>query len=110
MKTKIVFAVIFTVSVGLAIMAVCLGNPILSLLILVLSVLYLVCFILSAIEDHLSKIVSLKEIESFGNTLNLLEAMKRNKKAQEMVKSKDINTCKAPALEEEQKEPTTEEK
>lgn len=109
-KTKIVFAVIFTVSVGLAIVAACLGNSIQSLLISVLSVLYLVCFILSVIEDHLSKIVSLKEIESFGNTLNLLEAMKRNIEAQEMVKSKDTNTCKAPASDEEQKEPTTEEK
>lgn len=108
-KTKIVFAVIFTVSVGLAIVSACLGSPIQSLLISVLSVLYLVCFILSVIEDHLSKIVSLKEIESFGNTLNLLEAMKRNIEAQEMVKSKDTNTCKAPASEEEQKEPTTEE-
>lgn len=100
---------IFTVSVGLAIVAACLGNPIQSLLISVLSVLYLVCFILSVIEDHLSKIVSLKEIESFGNTLNLLEVIKRNIGAQEMVKSKDTNTCKAPEPEEEQKEPTTEE-
>ena len=100
---------IFTTSVGLAIVAALLGNPIQSLLISVLSVLYLVCFILSVIEDHLSKIVSLKEIETFGNTLNLLEAMKRNIVAQEMVKSKDTNTCKAPASEEEQKEPTTEE-
>ena len=108
-KTKIVFAVIFTASVGLAIVAACLGDTIQSLLISVLSVLYLVCFILSVIEDHLSKIVSLKEIETFGNTLNLLEAMKRNIEAQEMVKSKDTNTCKAPASEEEQKEPTTEE-
>lgn len=109
-KTKIVFAVIFTTSVGLAIVAALLGNPIQSFLISVLSVLYLVCFILSVIEDHLSKIVSLKEIESFGNSLNLLEAIKRNIEAQEMVKSKDSNTCKAPEPEEEQKEPTTEEK
>ena len=109
-KTKIVFAVIFTVSVGLAIVAACLGDTIQSLLISVLSVLYLVCFILSVIEDHLSKIVSLKEIETFGNTLNLLEAMKRNIEAQEMVKSKDTETCKAPESEQEQKEPTTEDK
>ena len=108
-KTKIVFVVIFTASVGLAIVAACLGDTIQPLLISVLSVLCLVCFILSVIEDHLSKIVSLKEIETFGNTLNLLEAMKRNIKAQEMVKSKDTNTCKAPASEEEQKEPITEE-
>ena len=109
-KTKIVFAVIFTVSVGLAIVAACLGDTIQSLLISVLSVLFLVCFILSVIEDHLSKIVSLKEIETFGNTLNLLEAMKRNIEAQEMVKSKDTETCKAPESEQEQKEPTTEDK
>ena len=101
---------IFTASVGLAIVAACLGDPIQSLLISVLSVLSLVCFILSVIEDHLSKIVSLKEIETFGNTLNLLEAMKRNIEAQKMVKSKDTETCKAPESEQEQKEPTTEEK
>ena len=35
-KHKIVFAVIFTVSVGLAIVAACLGNAIQSLMILVL--------------------------------------------------------------------------
>ncbi len=109
-KTKIVFAVIFTASVGLAIVAACLGNTIQSLFMLVLSVLYLVCFILSVIEDHLSKIVSLKEIETFGNTLDILQKIKRNIEAQEMVKSKDTNTCKAPEPEEEQKEPTTEEK
>lgn len=109
-KTKIVFAVIFTVSVGLAIVAACLGNPIQSLLISVLSVLYLVCFILSVIEDHLSKIVSLLEIRTLGHTLNILTQIKRNIEAQEMMKSKDTNTCKAPASEEEQKEPTTEEK
>lgn len=108
-KTKIVFAVIFTASVGLAIVAACLGDTIQSLLISVLSVLYLVCFILSVIEDHLSKIVSLKEIETFGNTLDILQKIKRNIEAQEMVKSKDTNTCKAPTSEEEQKEPTTEE-
>ena len=71
-KHKIVFAVIFTVSVGLAIVAACLGNPIQSLLISVLSVLYLVCFILSVIEDHLSKIVSLLEIRTLGHTLDIL--------------------------------------
>ena len=109
-KTKIVFAVIFTASVGLAIVAACLGDTIQSLLMSVVSVLYLVCFILSVIEDHLSKIVSLKEIETFGNTLDILQEIKRNIEAQEMVKSKDTNTCKAPASEEEQKEPTTEEK
>jgi len=109
-KHKIVFAVIFTVSVGLAIVAACLGNPIQSLLISVLSVLYLVCFILSVIEDHLSKIVSLFEIRTLGHTLDILTQIKRNIEAQEMVKSKDTNTCKAPEPEEEQKEPTTEEK
>lgn len=106
-KTKIVFAVIFTVSVGLAIVAACLGNPIQSLLISVLSVLYLVCVILSVIEDHLSKIVSLKEIETFGSTLDVLQMIKRNLEAQEMVKSKDTETCKAPESEQEQKEPIT---
>ena len=110
MKTKIVFAVIFTVSVGLAIVAACLGSPIQSLLIYVLSVLFLVCFILGEIEDHLSKIVSLKEIETFGSTLDVLQMIKRNIEAQEMVKSKDTETCKAPESEQEQKEPTTEEK
>ena len=110
MKTKIVFAVIFTVSVGLAIVAACLGDTIQSLLISVLSVLFLVCFILSVIEDHLSKIVSLKKIETFERTLDVLQKIKRNIEAQEMVKSKDTNTCKAPEPEEEQKEPTTEEK
>ena len=108
-KQKIVFAVIFTASVGLAIVAACLGNSIQSLLISVLSVLYLVCFILSVIENHLSKIVSLKEIETFGNTLNILQKIKRDIEAQEMVKSKSTETCKAPASEEEQKEATTEE-
>ncbi len=108
-KTKIVFAVIFTASIGLAIVAACLGDTIQSLLISVLSVLYLVCFILSVIEDHLSKIVSLKEIETFGNILDMSQKIKRNIEAQEMAKSKDTNTCKAPASEEEQKEPTTEE-
>ena len=108
-KTKIVFAVIFTLSVGLAIVAACLGNSIQSLLISVLSVLYLACFILSVIEDHLSKIVSLKEIETFGSTLDVLQKIKRNLEAQEMVKSKSTETCKAPEPEEEQKEPTTEE-
>ena len=108
-KTKIVFAVIFTASVGLAIVAACLGNSIQSLLISVLSVLYLVCFILSVIEDHLSKIVSLFEIRTLGHTLDILTQIKRNIEAQEMVKSKDTNTCKAPASEEEQKEPITEE-
>lgn len=106
-KTKIVFAVIFTVSVGLAIAAALLGNSIQSLLISVLSVLYLVCFILSVIEDHLSKIVSLKEIETFGSTLDVLQKIKRDLEAQEMVKSKSTETCKAPEPEEEQKEPTT---
>ena len=110
MKTKIVFAVIFTVSVGLAIVAACLGNTIESLFMSVLSVLFLVYFILSVIEDHLSKIVSLKEIETFRNTLDILQKIKRNIEAQEMVKSKDTNTCKALEPEEEQKEPTTEEK
>lgn len=100
----------FTVLVGLAIAAACLGDTIQSLLMSVLSVLYFVCFILSVIENHLSKIVSLKEIETFGNTLDMLQKIKRNIEAQEMVKSKDTNTCKAPASEEEQKEPTTEEK
>ena len=95
-KTKIVFAVIFTLSVGLAIVAACLGNSIQSLLILVLSVLYLACFILSVIEGHLSKIVSLKEIETFGSTLDVLQKIKRNLEAQEMVKSKSTETCKAP--------------
>lgn len=108
-KFKIVFAVIFTVSVGLAIVAACLGNSIQSLLISVLSVLYLACFILSVIEDHLSKIVSLLEIRTLGHTLDILTQIKRNIEAQEMVKSKDTNTCKAPASEEEQKEPITEE-
>ena len=109
-KTKIVFAVIFTASVGLAIVAACLGNSIQSLLISVLSVLYLVCFILSVIEDHLSKIVSLFEIRTLGHTLDILTQIKRNIEAQEMVKSKDTETCKAPESEKEQKEPTTEEK
>lgn len=95
-KTKIVFAVIFTVSVGLAIVAACLGNPIQSLLILVLSVLYLVCFILSMIEDHLSKIVSLLEIRTLEHTFDILTQIKRNLEAQEMAKSKDTETCKAP--------------
>lgn len=95
-KHKIVFAVIFTVSVGLAIVADCLGNPIQSLLISVLSVLFLVCFILSVIEDHLSKIVSLLEIRTLGHTLDILTQIKRNIEAQEMMKSKDTNTCKAP--------------
>lgn len=106
-KTKIVFAVIFTASVGLAIFAACLGDTIQSLLLSVLSVLYLVCFILCVIEDHLSKIVSLKEFETFENTLDILQKIKRTIEAHEMVKSKDTNTCKAPASEEEQKEPTT---
>lgn len=96
MKNKIVFAVFFTVLVGLAIAAACLGNTIQSLLISVLSVLYLVCLILSVIEDHLSKIVSLKEIETFGSTLDVLQKIKRNLEAQEMVKSKSAETCKAP--------------
>lgn len=108
-KHKIVFAVIFTVSVGLAIVATCLGNAIQSLLISVLSVLYLACFILSVIEDHLSKIVSLLEIRTLGHTLDILTQIKRNIEAQEMVKSKSTETCKAPNPEEEQKEPTTEE-
>lgn len=103
-KHKIVFAVIFTVSVGLAIVAACLGNPIQSLLISVLSVLYLVCFILSVIEDHLWKIVSLEEIGTF----HLLHKIKRDLEAQEMVKSKDTNTCKAP--EPERQTTNTEEK
>ena len=106
-KTKIVFAVIFTASVGLAIVAACLGNYILSLMISVLSVLYLACFILSVIEDHLSKIVSLKEIETLGSHLDILQMIKRNIEAQKMVKSKDTNTCKAPVSEKEQKEQTT---
>ena len=106
-KTKIVFAVIFTASVGLAIVAACLGDTIQSLLISVLSVLYLVCFILSVIEDHLSKIVSLLEIRTLGHTLDILTQIKRTIEAHEMVKSKDTNTCKAPTSEEEQKEPTT---
>ena len=108
-KHKIVFAVIFTVSVGLAIVAACLGNSIQSLLISVLSVLYLVCFILSVIEDHLSKIVSLLELRTLEHTFDVLTQIKRNLETQEMVKSKDTNTCKAPEPEEEQKEPTTEE-
>ena len=109
-KTKIVFAVIFTVSVGLAIGAACLGNSIQSLLISVLSVLYLVCFILSVIEDHLSKIVSLKEIETFGSTLDVLQKIKRNLEAQEMVKPKSTETCKAPEPEPQPQTTNTEEK
>lgn len=126
-KTKIVFAVIFTASVGLAIVAACLGNSILSLMISVLSVLYLVCFILSEIAIDLSRIVSLHEMEAMSKVYQVISKVaadqaladsisKSSKEALENLRERierneeAKDNCKSPASEEEQKEPTTEEK
>ena len=93
----------------LAIVSACLGSITHSHFLSELMVLSTIGYLLGKIMYNLRKIVSLLEFRTPGLTLDILTQIKRNIEAQEMAKSKDTNTCKAPESEEEQKEPTTEE-
>ena len=93
----------------LGIVSACLGSTVHVHFLSELMVLSTIGYLLGKIMYNLQKIVSLLEIRTLGHTLDILTQIKRNIEAQEMVKSKDTNTCKAPEPEQEQKEPTTEE-
>ena len=109
-KTDIVFTVILSAIAVLAVVSACLGCTTHSHFLSELMVLSTIGYLLGKIMYNLQKIVSLLEFRTLGLTLDVLTQIKRNIEAQEMVKSKDTNTCKTPASEEEQKEPVTEEK
>ena len=109
-KTDIVFTVILSAMAVLGIVSACLGSTIHVHFLSELMVLSTIGYLLGKIMYNLQKIVSLLEFRTLGLSLDVLTQIKRNIEAQEMVKSKDTNTCKAPEPEEEQKEPTTEEK
>lgn len=94
----------------LGIVSACLGSTTHVHFLSELMVLSTIGYLLGKIMYNLQKIVSLLEFRTLGHTLDILTQIKRNIEAQEMVKSKDTETCKAPESEQEQKEPTTKEK
>ena len=106
-KTDIVFTVILSAMAVLAVVSACLGSTIHVHFLSELMALSTIGYLLGKIMYNLQKIVSLLEFRTLGLTLDVLTQIKRNIEAQEMVKSKNTETCKAPASEKEQKEPTT---